>query len=265
MQDVYNDVDNINGKIGGCEMHLFVINPNSTVSMTEMIRRSAAAAASTGTLLDVANPSDTPASIEGYHDEAMAVPAMLAAIRSAEERGAQGHVIACFDDPGLDAAREVAQGPVIGIAQAAIQVAMVLAARFTIVTTLQRSVPIIEERVDRYGASRACRRVRSVDLPVLALEQDSRQTFRRLHDEIVRARDEDGAEAVVLGCAGMSELCDRLESATGVPVIDGVRAAVRLAEALVGGGYKTAKGGAYAYPRAKVYETPNNDLSQTGT
>ncbi|MGY6411046.1 MAG: aspartate/glutamate racemase family protein [Alkalilacustris sp.] len=232
-------------------MKLFVINPNSTRSMTDQIRRCAERVAGPGTVIEAASGAGTPPSIEGYHDEAVSVPAMLAAIRAAEARGAQASVIACFDDPGLSAAREVAAGPVVGLCQAAVQVACLTAARFSVVTTLRRSVPIIEDLLDGYGAGRRCRRVRSVDLPVLALEDDRAEATRRLRTEIRRAIRADGAEAVVLGCAGMADLCATLERDTGIPVIDGVTAAVKLAEALVGGGFRTAKTGAYAFPRPK--------------
>ena len=231
-------------------MQLFVINPNATASMTDQIRRAAMRAARPDTVLEVANPTDTPVSIEGYHDEAMAVPAMLAQIRAAEARGAAGHVIACFDDPGLDAAREVAQGPVIGTCEAGVRVAGMIAARFCVVTTLARAVPIIEDRVAHYGAARACRKVRCVDMPVLALEETPREARRALAAQVAKARDDDGAEAVILGCAGMSDLCAELTQESGVPVIDGVDAAVRLVEALAGG-YRTSKIGAYAAPRDK--------------
>lgn len=232
-------------------MLLHVVNPNSTASMTEQVGRAARRVAASGTVIDIGNPSDTPASIEGYADEAMAVPAMLAAIRAAEARGAEAHVIACFDDPGLNAAREVAAGPVLGICQSAVHVAMTLAARFSIVTTLPRSVPIIEDLAEAYGAGRRCRRVRAIDLPVLALEEDPATARRLLRAEILAARDQDSAEAVVLGCAGMAELCDWLAAETGVPVIDGVTAAVKQAEAIVGMGYRTSKTGAYGWPRTK--------------
>lgn len=232
-------------------MDLFLINPNSTASMTEGIRRTAALRAAPGTRIIAASGRGTPASIEGHHDEALAVPDMLRAIREAEANGAEATVIACFDDPGLAAAREVAAGPVIGIAQAGIQVAQTLAARFSIVTTLPRSIPIIEDLVHDYGAARHCRRVRSVDLSVLALEDRADEAYQRLLAEIRRAAEEDGAEAVLLGCAGMAEMCDRLAAETGLPVIDGVVAAVKLAEALVGGGFRTSKAGSYGWPRDK--------------
>ena len=89
-------------------------------------------------------------------------------------------------------------------------------------------------------------------LPVLALEQEPETSESRLLHAIRAARDEDGAEAVLLGCAGMSDLCARLESRSGMPVIDGVSAAVKLAEGLVGGGYRTSKIGSYDFPRVKA-------------
>lgn len=232
-------------------MRLLIINPNGTAAMTEQAVRSARQVMSQSTEIVSKTGIDTPLSIEGFADEAMAVPSMLAQIIAAEADGAQATVIACFDDPGLDAAREVAAGPVIGICQAGVQAAMVLAKRFSIITTLPRSVPAIEDLVDRYGAHRHCRKVRSINLPVLALESDRGHAYAMLLAEIARTREEDGAEAVVLGCAGMSDLADRLSEQTGVTVIDGVVVAVKMAEALVGAGLKTAKGNAYAFPRIK--------------
>jgi len=232
-------------------MRILIVNPNSTASMTETIRASAQRVVLPQTQILARTVAGSPASIEGHADEARAVPGLLDTIRAAEAEGAQATVIACFDDPGLGAAREVARGPVLGICQAGVQVATTIAARFSIVTTLPRSVPIIEDLVEAYGAGHRCRAVRAVDMPVLALEQDPATAEARLIREIEAARDVDGAEAVVLGCAGMSDLCDRLQLQTGMPVIDGVTAAVKLAEGLVGGGYATSKIGAYDYPRAK--------------
>lgn len=232
-------------------MRIHLINPNSTAAMTQTIAAAARAVATSGTEIDAETGEGSPVSIEGYRDEAMAVPAMLAAILAAEARGADAHIIACFDDPGLAAAREVAKGPVIGICQAAVQVAMILAARFSVITTLPRSVPLIEDLVLAYGAAHRCRKVRAVDMPVLALEADPRGARARLLAETRLAIAQDGAEAIVLGCAGMADLCDWLSDAAGIPVIDGVTAATRLAEALAGAGYRTSKVGAYAYPRDK--------------
>ena len=233
-------------------MRIHIVNPNSSAGMTDQIGRVARRFASAGTELDVTRSAAAPASIEGYTDEAISVPLMLDEIRAAEARGADAHVIACFDDPGLAAAREIAAGPVVGLCEASIQVATMLSSRFSIVTTLPRSIPIIEDLAEAYGAGRRCRSVRAIDMPVLSVEEDPDRTARLLAAEITSAREEDRAEAIVLGCAGMADLCTRLTHETGVLVIDGVTAAVRLGEALVGMRYRTSKIGAYALPRSKV-------------
>ena len=125
-----------------------------------------------------------------------------------------------------------------------------IATSFSVVTTLPRAVPIIEELALRYGMERRCRRVRAADIPVLALEEpgDARQ---RILSEVREAVVQDRCEAVILGCAGMADLTEWLTRETGVPVIDGVVAGVRMVEALVGAGLRTSKIGAYAAPRAK--------------
>lgn len=219
--------------------------------MTAQALDSALKVASAGTRVTAVNPVGTPVSIEGSADEALSVPAMLQEIRKGETQGVDAYVIACFDDPGLHAAREIARGPVIGICQAAVQVAMTISRRFSVVTTLPRSVPIIEDIVQAYGAGHHCRAVHAIDLPVLGLEEDPETAERLLMETIERAKTEDRAEAIILGCAGMSSLCERLSAATGVPVIDGVTAALKIAEALVGAGYATSKVSTYNYPRPK--------------
>ena len=235
-------------------MNLLILNPNSTASMTNTITAAARHAALPGTKITALSGSGpAPATVEGHADAALAVPPMLAAIRAAESGPTppSAIVIACFDDPGLLAAREVARAPVLGIAQSAVQVAMLISARFSIITTLPRSVPVIEDLVKAYGAGQACRKVRSVDLPVLALESAPDEAFARLVAEGRKAMVEDGAEAIVLGCAGMAEMCAFLSETLGLPVIDGVVAAVKLAEALASGGFATSKVGSLGFPRDK--------------
>src|SRR5450432_1172688 len=108
-------------------MRIKVINPNTTRTMTETIGRAAAAAAAPGTTILAASPSMGPVSIEGHYDEALSVVGLLDEIRKGEATGCDGYVIACFGDPGLLAAREIARGPVIGIAEAAMHAASLIA------------------------------------------------------------------------------------------------------------------------------------------
>ena len=95
-------------------MDILVVNPNTTVSMTEKIRRAAERAAAPGTRIVAVNPPVGPESIEGFYDDALAVPGLLAEIAKGEAQGVSAHVIACFDDTGLDAARTLARAPVVG-------------------------------------------------------------------------------------------------------------------------------------------------------
>lgn len=232
-------------------MDILVVNPNSTETMTQKIIETASKVASAGVTISGATAAGAPASIEGHYDEAMSVPGLLACIQEAEARGVDGVVVACFDDPGIGACREIATGPVLGICEAAVKAASMLATSFTVVTTLPRSVPVIERLIHGYGLSHQCRRVRSAEIPVLALEEPGSNAREKIRAEIIRAIEEDHCEAVVLGCAGMADLTEWLSEETGIPVIDGVSVATRMIEALVGCGLKTSKINAYSKPNAK--------------
>ena len=233
-------------------VRILIVNPNTTGSMTEKIGVAGRGAASPGTEVVAVNPAIGPVSIEGYYDEAFSVPGLLDEIRRGEASGFDGYVIACFDDTGLDAARTLAAGPVLGICEAAMHAATMLGGRFSVVTTLARSIPALEGLARRYGVADRCR-VRASDVPVLALEDPASDAVRKVEDEIVRAVREDGAECIVLGCAGMADLAADLTRRLGLPVIDGVAAATRMVEALVGLGLRTSKVGGYAAPRPKAY------------
>ena len=234
-------------------MRILVVNPNTTAAMTETIGRAARAAAATGTEIIAVNPADGPVSIEGYYDEAFSVPGLLAEIARGEALAVSAHIIACFDDTGLEAARSLAAAPVIGIGEAAFHLASMLGHRFSVVTTLSRSIAAIETNLMKYGLAGRCAKVRACEVPVLALDDPASNASALISAEIERSKREDGAEALVLGCAGMADLAARLSDKHGVPVIDGVASAVKLAEALGALGLKTSKIGAYATPRAKPY------------
>ncbi len=232
-------------------MKIALINPNSTAGMTDKVRAAARRYAAAGTEIRATNPEHAPPSIEGHYDEVAALPGLLREVQKAAEWGADGYVVACFDDPGIGACRELVAGPVLGICQAAMQMAATVASGFSVVTTLPRSAPIIEELVRRYGMSHHCRRVRAADIPVLALEQDGAHAAEQIRREIRCAMAEERCEAVILGCAGMTDLSEQLTAECGIPVLDGVVCALKICEAMVGAGVTTSKVGAYAYPRKK--------------
>lgn len=234
-------------------MRLHVVNPNTTAAMTAKIAAAARAVSLSGTIIDARQPAMGPVSIEGFYDEAFAAPGMLGCIRDADRDGADAHVIACFDDTGLDAARAAAKAPVLGIGEAAFHMASLIAARFAVVTTLGVSIVPIEHNLRKYGLADRCARVRAAEVPVLALEERNADAVSKISGEILAAIQDDRAEAIVLGCAGMADLATELADKHGLPVVDGVAAAVTLAEGLVRLGLTTSRLGPYATPRTKAY------------
>jgi len=221
--------------------------------MTDKAGEAARMVAASGTEIIAVNPEYGPISIEGYYDEVFSIPGLLEEVRKGEASGCQGTVIACFDDTGLDAARCIASGPVVGICEAAMHIASLLSNSFSIVTTLKRSIPALEELTVKYGMSRKCHRIRAAEVPVLELENPDSEATKLIRVEIQKALDDDRSEAIVLGCAGMVDLAAELSEEFGVPVIDGVSAAVKLVESLVALGLQTSKLNGYAYPRSKTY------------
>lgn len=232
-------------------MRVRVINPNTSATMTNLIRQAALSAAASGTSIEAVQPSFGAPAIEGHHDEVWAAAGVCEQVRAGEAEGVDAHVIACFGDPGLHAARELAHGPVIGIAEAAFHTAALLATGFSVVTTLVRTCVIAERLVLEYGFERRCRGIHGTDIPVLDLDDPA--AYARILECAEEALARDRSGAIVLGCAGMADLCTALQQRLGVPVIDGVAAAVKLAEGLVSIGLNTSKRGDYAAPRVKLY------------
>jgi len=228
-----------------------IINPNTTWSMTEKIGACARAVAHSGTEIVAVSPGMGPVSIESHYDEALAVPGLLQEIAAGERDGIDGYVIACFGDPGLKAARELASGPVVGIAEAAMHLASMLGSRFSVVTTLGRTMGQAWHLAEIYGMERFCANVRACELPVLELEEPGSRARERIVDECRLALEQDGSDCIVLGCAGMTDLCAHIEQLLGVPVIDGVAAGTKLIESLVALKLRTSKRGELAKPLPK--------------
>lgn len=234
-------------------MKIRVINPNTTAAMTAKIGEAARAVAASGTVIEATQPSFGAPSIEGHHDEVWAAAGVAEQVHAGELGGADAHVIACFGDPGLHAARELANGPVLGIAEAAFHAAAMLATGFSVVTTLSRTCVIAEHLVLQYGFERRCRGIHGTDIAVLELDDPASDAYARILAGAREALALDRSGAIVLGCAGMADLCRRLQKELGVPVVDGVAAAVKMAEGLVALGLGTSKRGDYARPLAKGY------------
>ena len=232
-------------------MRITLINPNTSVAMTDKVAAAAREVAGPGVEVVAVcpDPGEGPEAIESHFDEVRAASVVVELIeRDLAAGGSDGYVIACFGDPGLDAARELVDVPVVGIAEAAMHVAVLTGRTFGVVTTLSRTLGRADDLVLRYGFERACVSAYGTGIPVLALEDTGSAAFEEIAAWCERVVREDGADAVVLGCAGMADLCARLSERVGVPVIDGVAASVGLVAAMSRMGAGTSKRDEYARP-----------------
>ncbi|WP_434811485.1 aspartate/glutamate racemase family protein [Microbacterium sp. bgisy189] len=229
-------------------MRITLINPNTSRAMTAKIAAAAREAAGPGVVIDAVCPETGAAAIESHVDEVLAAAAVVDLVRQDQQAGgSDAYVIACFGDPGLDAARELVDVPVIGIAEAAMHAATLAGRSFAVVTTLSRTLGRARDLVARYGMGDAAVWLTAAEIPVLELEDSGSEataSITRLCHEAVRRE----ADVIVLGCAGMADLCRMLTATAGVPVVDGVASAVGLATAMVRMGLKTSKRSEYASP-----------------
>ena len=215
-------------------MRLLLVNPNTTASMTAAIFASAAAVARAGTVVEAVNPTEGPPSIESDDDERRCIPGLLAELTTAsarpQENRPDAYVVACFGDPGLEEARDILDGPVLGIAQAAMHAAALAAGTFSVVTSMSATVPRAWQLTKAYTPAQ-CRGVYACDIPVLRIDADP-ATIDPIAELCAHALEHDRSKSIVLGCAAMARFAEPLAVRLGVPVIDGVVAATLLAEAL---------------------------------
>jgi allantoin racemase len=220
-------------------MKIALINPNSTRPMTEMMADAAVRVASNDTEIVRLTAAAGPAAIESYADEALAAAEVVKMVH--DHQSLDGYIIGCASDPGLLAARELTTAPVTGIGEAAFLFAITLAPRFSVLTTLDRAVEQVRSQLRGYGLHGRCCSVRACGVGVLDTAAPASDQFQALANAGRAAVVADGAEAIVLGCGGMSHLTHQLSADIGVPVVDGVRAAVALVEGLVRCGLTTSK------------------------
>lgn len=234
-------------------MRILVVNVNTTASVTDAIAASAMAVAAPGTEIVGLTPRFGAESVEGNLESYLAAVGVAdAAARYSADGGRFDAVIqAGYGEHGREGLQEMLEVPVVDITEAAATTAMYLGHRYSVVTTLDRTVPLIEDRLLLAGLDRRCASVRASGLAVLELEQDPARAVAAIVEQAKRAVEDDRAEVICLGCGGMAGLESRVRDATGVPVVDGVPAAVTAAESLVRLGLRTSKVRTYAPPRSK--------------
>ncbi|MEU8488788.1 MULTISPECIES: aspartate/glutamate racemase family protein [unclassified Streptomyces] len=232
-------------------MRILVVNVNTTASMTESIGAQAAAVASPGTEIVPLTPPFGAESVEGNYESYLAAVAVMEAVRS-YPHPFDAVIQAGYGEHGREGLQELLDVPVVDITEAAASTAQFLGHRYSVVTTLDRTVPLIEDRLKLAGLADRCASVRASGMAVLDLESDEEAAVEAIVEQAAQAVERDKAEVICLGCGGMAGLTERVVQRTGVPVVDGVAAAVTIAESLVRLGLSTSKVRTYAAPRPKA-------------
>lgn len=231
-------------------MRILVINVNTTESMTDSIAAQARAAASPETEIVGLTPRFGAESVEGNFESYLAAVAVMDAVLNYPEPY-DAVIQAGYGEHGREGLQELLDVPVVDITEAAASTAMFLGHKYSVVTTLDRAVPLIEDRLKLAGLDARCASVRASGMAVLELEAEPERAVASIVAEAEQAVTADRAEVIVLGCGGMAGLDDEIRSRTGVPVVDGVAAAVVIAEGLVRLGLSTSKVRTFAPPRPK--------------
>ena len=208
-------------------MKLLIINPNSDKQMSQVILSSATQFSDGDFGVDCLSTPGAPLFIDTYHDTATALPGMVELLKR-HEAGYDAFIVACHCDPNLDLMKELTSKPVVGIGEASMKIATMLGHRFSVVSTDSHSVPNKEALVRSYHLQDL---LASVRFPAAALEHRGDEEKYLLTAQA--AVEEDMAEVIVLGCAGMTGLDKRLQEKLGVPVLDGVVCALIIAAGLV--------------------------------
>ena len=207
-------------------MAVIIINPNSTQSMTDAMLAQARASAS-DLEFEGWTSTEGPEAIQGVADGEAARGPLLRLVERASSQGAEGIIIGCFDDTALEEAAEIADCPVIGIGQASYHYAALRNWRFSVVTTLSVSKPIIQANIERHGFGHVVSKVRASEVPVLELEANAVLASKVVAQEALVAEKEDGISAIILGCAGMVEVVDAVRRQLSTTVIDPVECAAQ--------------------------------------
>lgn len=245
-------------------MRILVVNVNTTESMTAGIAQQAQRVAAPGTEIVALTPRFGAESVEGNFESYLAAIAVMDRVVSYTEPY-DAVIQAGYGEHGREGLQELLDVPVVDITEAAASTAMFLGHKYSVVTTLDRAVPLIEDRLRLAGLDDRCASVRSTGLAVLELEADPARAVQTIADEAALAVKEDHAEVICLGCGGMAELEDKVRAQTGAPVVDGVAAAVTIAESLVRLGLRTSKVRTFAPPRPKrVTGWPIGDPAAAG-
>ncbi len=221
-------------------MKILVINPNSDKEMTRYIEMTAKKfSESANNLIIQVMPTPGANSFIGtYQDIAQSIPGMLEIIKR-EENNYDGFLIACGLDPNLDLMKEVSNKPVVGIAESSMKIATILGHRFAIIQLSEASIPRKEELIKKYHMDK-------LGIPVAGGKQVIHfRDYAQIKEVAIKAMEKYGAEVLVLSCAGMSSLDEKLSQEIHIPVLDGIKCGLIILTGIIKNGYSISKTGKY--------------------
>ncbi len=231
---------------------LALLNPNTEPAHTAAMAAVAEAALPPGAAVAGLTAARGPRSVESAADHAVAAAEVVELVRV--NPGHDAYLVACFDDPGVDAARELTEAPVVGIGEAAYRAACLVGRRFAVLTTLRRGIPDLEDAVAAHGLARRCAGVVAVEIPVAEQGSAFPETTAALVEAGRRAVAQLGADVLVLACGGMADVARSVQEQVGVPACDGVGFGALTCYGLWAAGLRTSKIGAFARPEPIPYE-----------
>lgn len=232
-------------------MRICVINPNSSESVTEHLRTTLNKIKRDDCELSVVCPKHGPVSIESAYDETIAAYYVMDLVKKANEDGFDAIILACFSDPGLDAAKEVSKIPVIGIEESTLHMAAMLGHKFSIMTGMRRRIPTREWHTAFHGLSQFYASSPALEMSVLEMDADPQKAKAKIIELAKKAVQEDHAEVIILGCAGLAGYSEDIERELGVAVLDPSSVALKITEAMVDLGLHHSKVGRFSYPPTK--------------
>ncbi len=235
-------------------MRILIINPNTSDHMTAKIRTVAEAVKRDDCEVTVICPAHGPVTLESSYDEAYAIAPTIDLVRQANEENYDAIILACFCDVGVEAAKEISSIPVFGLEETTLSVALLLGAKFGILTEKRPRVAMKELHVRRHGLLERMASIRPLELSVAELDADPERTKATGMALARRMVEEDGAEVIIMGCAAMAGYSDELERELQIPVLDPLKVTLKVAEALVDMGLSHSRVGLYAPPTPKEFK-----------
>ena len=229
-------------------MRILIINPNTSETMTDKIRRVAEGAKREDAEVTVVHAGAGPTTIGSSYDEAYAIGPTIDRVKEGVGQGYDAIILACFCEVGVEAAREISPVPVFGLEEITLATAITLGEKFGVMTEKRPRVAMKKRHVRRYGLLERMASIRPLGLSVAELDREPEKTKAAGMALARRMVEEDGAEVIVMGCAAMAGYSDEIERELGVPVLDPLVVALKMTEAIVDMGQTHSRVGLFAPP-----------------